>query len=246
MPSTHIKRKIFFLTYNNLGRFSEDRQVILDQLKEFFLTFSPTPEAISISVEEYNETDGLHAHVLLEYPTSTSIKRTDLYWENFVAWDQRVSHSQASLERVRKYCTKDEEYNWSNYEQPADFRKDTGWQEVLACSNRNEAATKLQSLYPKFWICNYSTIQAFLDGHYRGSVSDYIPDESLRTPRVPSTAAGVDINEWVEHEFSKVKIFFEGWIDWPEANQSEDIAEVRALTWGVFFYILTQPPQPPP
>lgn len=206
MPLEFLKLKNFFLTYQHLESYYDDKAEALAGVKELCEGLLPPPVFYSIGIEDYNETDGLHAHVLLEYGVPTSIRASKLHLCALgtikVPFNQTISHSRVSVNNTRKYCLKDG-CTFSNYTAPNDTIGPTAWANALSASTRAEADAILRENFPQKYICCYSNIQSFLNGYYVSSNIPYNPPPGCEAFTIPDDL----IDGWVIDEFTKVNSF---------------------------------------
>lgn len=207
-PNPFVKRKNFYITYHKLQENFAERGECLTILKRYFAEFEPQPYSYTIGVEDYpsEESEGFHAHCLLEYLASTSIHRDKLTWLSHVPFFKNVSHGSASVTRTRDYCLKGD-CTFSNWI-PRESDSDSGYADVINAATRASADELLRLRYPQRYIFNYSNVQSFLNGHFTGRNVPYALPDGYSTPTIPDSDAGSIINGWMDENFHKVSSLF--------------------------------------
>lgn len=201
-----VKKKNFYLTYHKL----EEHFTCRETAKEYFITyfttdtFTPTPAAFTVGVEDYPTTTGFHCHILLEYHSSVSINRNLFTVLEHVPYFESCSHGSASITRVREYCLKGD-ITWTNWVQ--EESDSDPWGDVITCHTRDEAQHLIQRRFPRVYVQSYGNVQSFLNGHFSGTNLPYEPPSSFTPPVIPLPSGSV-IETWLVEEFPKVTPLF--------------------------------------
>lgn len=199
-----VKNKSLLLTYANLQEYYPTREACLLSAKTFFSackTANREPAFVSIAVENYSDRpDDFHVHVLLTWLISLTHTIDHYKWHSIAPNSKRVSSStKTNLAQITYYFEKDGCFDIGHAAPGASTQQDL-WARALTCDTRAEAASFIQTNFPKQYVLNNTSVNAFLNSHYRGTNKAYEPPTDLQPfSNVPQEAL-----DWVRDEFSKV------------------------------------------
>lgn len=192
-----VKRKHLFLTWQNLQDHYSDRQTCLEQLVIFLKEQNPTPEFVSAAVEPYpTRAEDFHAHALLSFQESHQHVIETFTFATVYPDYTTISHGIQNLKRICTYFEKDGVFEIGHSFPEVSMDK---WKGAFNQRTRSDADRYLQEHFPRDYIKSFTTIQAFLNSHYRADTRPYETPPNLQAFTVPNP-----IQQWIDTDFNFV------------------------------------------
>lgn len=207
MPQAYqVKTKNLFLTYPTIENYLEDvtefsRESCLEDLICFLKDIEiggELPIAVSGAVEEYpDRPNHYHAHSLVSFDSSKTCNLNHYEFFGISCHFKRVSHGQLNLKNICEYFKKDGCFT-INHTFAAEKER-INWSAVFACASKEDATKWLQTHCPREYVTQFNSIQNFLNGHFRGTPSNYETPPEFRAFTTPQP-----LIDWFDEEFARV------------------------------------------
>lgn len=197
------KAKNLFLTFPNIHTVFVapfDNESACAELEVHLSTLETAglkPTSVSVAVEAYpGEPERFHCHCLLSWDSSLTHNLNLFKFRDIGCHSEPVSRGVDSLKRLVKYLEKDGCFITGHTFE--DSAKKLDWTGALSCTTKAEARTWIQTNAPRNYVLSHGQINQFLDRHYAGSNTEFIPNPEW------SFSLPDSLQEWLDTEFPKV------------------------------------------